>query len=82
MLEMDIPSKQAQSCVKKVLRQSGSAQPLSTVVKKAFRLALSMEAPPPHKNDAQEGDLRNLPTDDIYESIREAGVNATSGDDI
>ena len=80
LIEMDIPSKQAQSCVMKVLRQCGATQPLPAVVKKAFRFALSMESPQDKGIDSQAGDLRNLPVVDIYESIRDSGLIADSGD--
>jgi hypothetical protein len=82
LLEMDIPSKQARSCVRKVLRKSNAAQPLSAVVKKAFRLALSMEVKETAESEEQESDLRNITAGDIYESIKNAGVTANAADDM
>jgi hypothetical protein len=82
LLEMEIPSKTARSCVKKVLRQSNAAQPLSAVVKKAFTLALSMDIPTVSDIETQESDLRNLAADNMYISIKKAGLIADIGDDL
>lgn len=77
LLEMDIPSKQALSCVRKVMRQSTAASPLSAVVKKAFRLALSMDMQSPERpQEIQSDDLRNLPIGDTYEALKAAGLVA------
>ena len=83
LLEMDIPSKQALSCVRKVIKQSASAQPLSNVVKKAFKLALSMDDNvPPIKTEEQDGDLRNLLAGDVYNNMRKAGVVADASENL
>jgi len=82
LLEMDIPSKTARSCVKKVIRKSNAAQPLSAVVKKAFKLTLSMDTPPASEMELQENDLRNLTADDMYDSIKSAGFAADTDDDL
>lgn len=83
LLELDIPLKLALSCVRKVMRKSTAAQPLASVVKKAFKMALSMDdqvlvAEPENQDD----DLRNLPADDAYEAMKAAGVIAEYSDDI
>ena len=82
LLEMDIPSKQAQACVRKVIRQSNAAQPLSSVVKKAFRLALSMEKPSPQELKEQAEDLRKLSGENLYEAMKGAGFIANADDDL
>ena len=82
LLEMDIPSKQARSCVRKVILQSNAAQPLSSVVKKAFRLALSMETPSLQEQKEQAEDLRKLSGDNVYEAIKGAGFIADANDDL
>jgi len=82
LLEMDIPSKVARTCVRKAIRQSNAAQPLSAVVKKAFKLALSMDTAPSHGQEAQDGDLRSFAADEIYDSIKNAGVLADASDDL
>jgi len=82
LLEMDIPSKTARSCVKRALRQSNAAQPLSAVLKKAFKFALSMDAPLVPAGSPQDNDLRNITVDDIYGSIKNAGFVADVDDDL
>lgn len=81
LLEMDIPSKTARSCAKKALQKSNAAQPLSSVLKKAFKLALSMDTAQESELLPQEGDLRSLSGDDIYESVKSAGLIASADDD-
>lgn len=83
LLEIDIPSKLALSCVRKVMRQSAAAQPLSVVVKKAFRLALTMDMQIPEQpQESQEDDLRNLPPNGAYEAMKKAGLVANLDDDL
>ena len=84
LLEMDIPSKLALSCVRKAMRQNASAQSLAIVVRKAFKLALSMEehAPDHHEQEIQNDDLRELPSGDTYEAMKESGLIADSDDGI
>lgn len=83
LLEMDIPSKLALSCVRKVMRQSTSAQPLATVVKKAFKLALSMETQMAEQpQEQQDDDLRKLSPDDAYDAMKKAGLIADIDDDL
>ena len=83
LLEMDIPSKLALSCVRRVIRQSTAAQPFATVVKKAFKLALSMDdQTPAAEPEHQDDDLRNLSGDDVYETMKTAGIIAEYSDDI
>jgi hypothetical protein len=83
LLEMDIPSKLAKSCVKKALRHGNSAQPLSIVVKKAFKLALALDSPSSTtENESLEDDLRPLAVSDTYDSIKGAGLVADVDDDL
>jgi len=83
LLEMDIPSKLALSCVRKAMRQSTSAQPLSNVVRKAFKLALSMENDIQDTEHAdQEDDLRKLPAVNAYEAMKKAGLIADIDDEL
>jgi len=82
LLEMDIPSRTARSCVRKAIRQSNAAQPLATVLKKAFKFALSMDIPPAPEKEPSENDLRNLAAPDIYDSIKSAGFVADADDDL
>jgi hypothetical protein len=73
LLEMDIPSKTARSAVKKVIRQSSVGQPLSSVIKKAFKIALNMEDDTAETAvAAQDGDLR----ENTYDSLKASGVTA------
>ena len=83
LLEMDIPSKLALSLVRKVIKQSGSKQSLSTIVRKAFKLAISIEGdldiPEPEE---QIDDLRKLTSGNAYEDMRTAGYVADANEDL
>ena len=82
LLEMDIPAKEARAAVKKAIGKSVSAQPLSVVVKKAFKIALNMETKEnPAEIDDQEGDLRTLSGDSPYENLKKAGIIAGPADE-
>jgi hypothetical protein len=81
LIEMDIPSKTARSSVRKVIGKSAVGQPLSVVVKKAFKLALNMEATDePMEGISQGDDLRNA-TDTPYENLKNIGVIAETADE-
>ena len=72
LLEMDIPSATARKCVKKAMSANTSGQPLGTVVRKAFKLALNIpeqEANALNKN-ADHNDLRqNVGYDAIKQAV-------------
>lgn len=77
LLEMDIPSKIARQCVKKVLNETKLGQPLSKLVQKAFKLALNMEdeAPGPGDRGGQDGeDLRGFLGESIYDGLKASGA--------
>jgi hypothetical protein len=76
LLEMDIPSPVARKCVKKALAGNNGGQPLSAVVRKAFKLALNLteekETAPPAESAE---DLRQTPG---YASLKQGGRIADS----
>jgi hypothetical protein len=77
LLEMDIPSKVARSAVKKVIRQSSAGQPLSSIVKKAFKIALNMEDDSVKTAAVkQDGDLRETAKDGAYDDLKTSGMTA------
>ena len=82
LLEMDIPSNAARSSVHKVIDKSVAGQPLSSVVKKAFRLALNMEtASRTEPQVKQGGDLRNASEDNAYDHLKSSGSIARTPDE-
>jgi hypothetical protein len=82
LLEMDIPSKVARSSVRKAIGKSSAGQPLSTVVKKAFRLALSLEDGRESPTLVEmDNDLRKTADGSVYENLKNAGIITTSGDE-
>jgi hypothetical protein len=71
LLEMDIPSKVARSSVRKAISQSAVGQPLASVVKKAFRLALNMETESEQQFKVEQaGDLRANADGSLYEKLK------------
>ena len=79
LLEMDIPSKLARSAAKKALRQGATGQPLSAVAKKAMRIALNMEGEKAGvAKTEQEGDLRDVPIESVYDELKTSGAIAGS----
>jgi hypothetical protein len=82
LLEMDIPSKIARSSVRKIISKSSVGQPLSSVVKKAFRFALNMEV---DKEQPvwieQAGDLRNITDGNPYDDLKGNGIIADTADE-
>jgi len=82
LLEMDIPPKVAHAAVKKAIGKAVSGQPLASVVKKAFKIALNMES---EKNppciDEQEDDLRKVAGESPYENLKKSGVITESADE-
>lgn len=78
LLEMDIPATLARNSVKKVLKDKNIAQPLSQVVKNAFKAALNMEKVDKPKEaivEADEKDIR-LSGEDNYEELKKLGMIA------
>ena len=71
LLEMDIPSSIARKCVKKALAGNNSGQPLSAVVRKAFKLALNLTEEKETGSLAESAeDLRRTPG---YASLKQEG---------
>jgi len=82
LLEMDIPSKVARSSVRKVLGKTAVGQPLSDVIKKAFRLALNMDNNTEQQPTiGQDGDLREAAGDDSYDRLKKSGSIAVISDE-
>jgi len=82
LLEMDIPSKIARSSVRKVIGKSTAGQPLSSVVKKAFKLALNMEDEKALPDRIQQaGDLRNAADGNLYDNLKNSGSIAETADE-
>jgi hypothetical protein len=82
LLEMDIPSKIARSSVRKALGKTAVGQPLSGVVRKAFKIALNMEGEK-EKNTLieQAGDLRNTTDGNLYDALKSTGNIAETADE-
>lgn len=82
LLEMGIPSKIARTSVRKIISKSTVGQPLSTVIKKAFRLALNMEGEKEQPDIVEEAnDLRNTAGGNSYENIKNSGNIAEDADE-
>ncbi|MCL2853748.1 MAG: ATP-binding protein, partial [Defluviitaleaceae bacterium] len=82
LLEMDIPAKAARDSVRKAIGKSATGQPLSNVVKKAFKLALSMDTEVEQVGAApQAGDLRNPNGNDVYGELKNSGSIPETADE-
>jgi hypothetical protein len=82
LLEMDIPSKVARFAVKKAIEKSVSGQPLASVIKRAFKIALNMESEKsPADIDEQDDDLRKAAGESPYENLKKSGFIAESADE-
>lgn len=82
LLEMDIPLNVARKVVRKVVGKSSMGQPLSSVVKKSFKLALSMETNKEQTDIIeQEGDLRNAAGNGLYENLKNNGSISETADE-
>lgn len=82
LLEMDIPSKVARSSVRKVIGKSTAGQPLSSVVKKAFKLSLNMESEKEQSDRIeQSGDLRSTANGNPYDNLKNSGTIAETTDE-
>ena len=83
LLELDIPSKAARLAVKKALGNTKIGQPLATVAKKAFKIALNMDSDnAPHEAIEQKDDLRNITGTSVYEALKQSGVVAPNEDEL
>jgi len=78
LLELDIPAKIAQSCVKKVLAGKKSGQTLSSVAQKAIRLALNIvsqdDLPGENGDEPDEKDLRGSESENPYDQLKANGI--------
>jgi len=82
LLEMGIPSKIARTSVRKIISKSTVGQPLSAVIKKAFRLALNMEGEKEQPDIVEEAnDLRNTAGGNSYENLKNSGNIAEDADE-
>jgi hypothetical protein len=82
LLGMDVPSKIAQSAVKKAIGKATVGQTLSGVVRKAFKIALNMEDSKAHTDSVEQpGDLRNAAGGDIYDELKNKGSIAETADE-
>jgi len=82
LLEMDIPSNVARSSVRKALGKTSAGQPLSIVVKKAFKIALNMEAGNGQPSRIEQGgDLRNADEGVSYINFKKGGVIPETADE-
>jgi hypothetical protein len=82
LLGFDIPSKVARAAVKKAIGKATVGQPLESLAKKAIRIALNMDS----DNDVietveQADDLRKAASDNIYGSLKQSGIIASSEDE-
>jgi hypothetical protein len=75
LLEMDIPSSVAKNAVKKVLQGMQTGQPLSELVRKAFKIALNMEEKTMLKKDegSSTGDLHDTIESNTYDNLKAVG---------
>jgi len=83
LLEMDIPAKTAQQCVKRALSGMKSAQPLSMLIQKAFKLALQITEPKEEKDGApvsEKKDVRQSAGKTAYQNLKETGAIAEDGE--
>jgi hypothetical protein len=82
LTEMEIPSKVARTAVRKAIGNSATGQPLSSVVKRAFKLALNMETKAEPREVARPADdLRDTASDDQYEDLKNSGIIAGTADE-
>ena len=77
LLEMDIPSKTARQCVKKVMTGQNTVQTLAGVVRKAFKMALQMDVAAGVSVLGQQNDiddLRAISGKDPHKELKAVGV--------
>ena len=74
LLGMDIPSNVARKVVRRVIGKATTGQPLSSVVKKSFMLALNMEVDTESADIIEQADdLRNAAGNSLYENLKSNG---------
>lgn len=78
LLEMDVPTSVAKKAVKKAMKGAQSGQSLSELLRKAFKIALSVQetVTVSEKEPSADGDLRQSSGDNAYENLKAAGVIA------
>ena len=84
LLDLDIPSKTARSCVKKTLAGKKSGQPLNQVVQKALRLALNLvpqDTLNEKDDEPDEKDLRGIAGENPYDQLKAAGTISDDSDE-
>ena len=82
LLGLDIPSKIAQSAVKKAIGKSSVAQPLAKIAQKAVKIALNMDTEKEEvEADEQMEDLRKPVGITAYDSLKQSGIIAPSADE-
>ena len=82
LLELDIPAKVAQSAVKKAIGKVTVGQPLATIAKKAFKIALNMDSENETTEAApQTDDLRKPVINTVYDDLKQSGIIAPSEDE-
>jgi hypothetical protein len=82
LLEMDVPTKVAESAVRKAIGKATRGQTLGAVIKKAYKIALNMESPQePAFSEEQANDLRNSAGGDVYDSLKQSGTIASDDDE-
>ena len=82
LVEMDFPSKVARSSVRKAIGKSAIGQPLSSVVRKAYKLALNMEAERGQIDSVEQpDDLRSAADGNLYNNLKKSGSIADTADE-
>ncbi len=83
LLEMDIPSKDARAAVRKAIGKTANGQPLSGLIRKAFKIALNMENERPTTGPVidLDGDLRNTKDSNPYNALKNSGSIVETADE-
>jgi hypothetical protein len=82
LLELDIPSKVARTAVKKAIGKATIGQPLASIAKKAFKIALNMDAEKDGVETVeQDSDLRKSVGEAAYDNLKQSGVIADTDDE-
>jgi len=81
LLEMDIPPAAAKASVKKAVKQAPNGQPLSSLVKTAFKFALNIQEREDAPIQVIDGDLRQVTGDDPYDHFKKAGIIASKNEE-
>ena len=77
LLEMEVPSKTARACVRKVLSKNTEGQPLGSVIRKAFKMAMSMETQAPGIETEADSAGEDIRVAGGYDGLQESGVIST-----